>query len=76
MGGRFLSAVRFSLPMAFTVSITMMGSTMVAFPMGVSGTAAFTEAGGERQAHRLPWSAVYGMGEGACIVPKDRTEQN
>jgi hypothetical protein len=52
MGRRSLSAVRFSSPMVFTISITMRGSTMVAFPMGVSGTAAFTEAGGERQALR------------------------
>jgi len=36
--------------MVFTVSITKMGSTMAAFSMGVSGTAVFTEAGGERQA--------------------------
>jgi hypothetical protein len=37
--------------MVFTVSITMMGSTMVAFAKGaVLPTAVFTEAGGERQA--------------------------
>jgi hypothetical protein len=35
--------------MVFTISITMTGSTMVA-PVAVSGTAAFMEAGGERQA--------------------------
>ena len=43
--------------MVFTISMTMMGSTTVAFPIGVSRTAvlptaAFTEAGGERQAPR------------------------
>ena len=47
MGRYFLSAVRFSWPMVFTVPITMVPITM-ADPT----TAAFTEAEGEGQADR------------------------
>jgi len=60
MGRRSLSALRFSWPSTFTISITMTGSTTAAVTEAV--TAGVMAAGGER--HRMPQFTAHG----ACFM--------
>jgi len=64
MGRRSLSALRFSWPSTFTISITMTGSTTAAVSAAVTEavTAGVMAAGGER--HRMPQFTAHG----ACFM--------